>query len=131
MRRVVAFVFCAFLAGCVTDSREAIQSLPDVKHAQVGPLSYRIFENAETKTITTTPPLDHALKAGLMNGLSLGMANVLPKQDEHQKAARVYLDQTGRAHCSISGGRKIVDARYSFSYDCAGAPAKDPSTAAK
>ncbi|WP_319498899.1 hypothetical protein [uncultured Cohaesibacter sp.] len=105
------------IAGC-SGVTEDVTSITDVRHVELDGLSYRIMENAEQKTVTTTPPLGASLKGGLINGLALGMANVLPGREAHLRAARKYLDETGRKACPISKGRLVVEPRYRFTYAC-------------
>ncbi|WP_319569312.1 hypothetical protein [Cohaesibacter marisflavi] len=97
---------------------EDVTSITDVRHVELDGQAYRIMENSEKHTITTTPPLGTAFKGGLINGLALGMANVLPGKAQHYKAARKYLDETDRAECSIKSGFLVVEPRYRFLYVC-------------
>ena len=105
------------IVGC-SGVTEDVTSITDVRHVELDGQSYRIMENVEQKTVTTTPSLGASLKGGLINGLALGMANVLPGKETHLRAARKYLDETGRKDCPISKGRLVVEPRYRFTYAC-------------
>ena len=110
-------VSAVLLTGC-SGMTEDVTSIANVQHVALDGLAYRIMENRDKHTITTTPPLGASLKGGLINGLALGMANVLPKKETHAKAARKYLDETGRTACSIERGFLVVEPRYRFVYHC-------------
>ena len=132
--RRLLFCVCLMLtlAACAGVS-EDVTSIRDVRHVEHGGLSYRIMENADKHTITTTPSLGASIKGGLINGLALGMANVLPGKEAHLQAARAYLDATGRSHCLIKSAKLVVEPRYRFLYECPGnddSGVEDGSTAA-
>lgn len=122
MKRALCLIACLLPAACAdgvqSEMTEDITSITDVRHVDLDGLAYRIMENNIKQTITTTPPLGASIKGGLINGLALGMTNVLPGKARHYKAARKYLDETGRADCPIKSGYLVVEPRYRFLYEC-------------
>ena len=122
MKYALCLIVCLLPAACAdggqSDMVEDITSITDVRHVDLDGLAYRIMENSEKHTITTTPPLGASFKGALINGLALGMTNVLPDKERHSQAARKYLDETGRANCPIKSGKLVVEPRYRFLYEC-------------
>ncbi|WP_319533268.1 hypothetical protein [uncultured Cohaesibacter sp.] len=109
------------LTSCAGVSR-ALTFDPTVHHVRLGDHAYRVFEHPDEDAIMTTPPVGGAMVMGAAKGLTLGLANTMPPEKVHEAAARKYLDENGRAHCSITKGYLVAEPQYEFSYDCSRPP---------
>lgn len=80
--------------------------------------TYRVFEHPNRDRIMTTPSLGKATGQGFVKGATLGMADVQTPEQLHEAAARKYLDETGRAECTITRGYLLMVPQYEFFFEC-------------
>ncbi len=106
---------------------QALEYNQTTHYVQMPDDRYRVFEHPKGDRIMTTPSIGTGVAMGTVSGLSLGLANVDPPEQRHERAARQYLDETGRAHCAIVSGYLVIRGQYEFRFDCS-AVAAAPAT---
>ncbi len=87
-------------------------------HVKMDDDTYRVFEHPNRDRIMTTTSIGKAAGQGLIRGATWGVANVQTPEQQHEAAARRYLDLTGRDACTIKSGYELVQTQYEFMVDC-------------
>ena len=125
LRSFAAPFLALAVAGCAGQPdgfSRAMEYSWDVHPVTVEGATFRVLEHpANDKTggrIMTTPSLGKAAEAGAVQGATLGLADSAPPIERHRAAARLRLDETGRAGCRIVDGYELIKVQYEFVYAC-------------
>lgn len=121
MWRCVVLLLAAVLTGCGGSPGgfgRAMTYPANVTRVAMDDDTYRVHEHATDNTIMTTSSIGAAAASGFAKGLTLGMATPNAPEVRHEAAARKYLDDTGRADCTIVSGYLLVQPQYEFTYEC-------------
>ena len=120
MLRILPLLLLLGLGGCISSESISLakqyEGLP-TKIAMPED-TYRVFEHPSAQKVMTTPSINRSINAGIARGLTFGLADGVPPEQQHQAAAEKYLAQTGRAACVITSGYILVEPQYEFTFEC-------------
>lgn len=117
MKIAIALFAALALAGCQSMTTAMSYNYTPVQFPMEDD-TYRVFEHPTEDKIMTTSSLGRAIGGGAVKGATLGLANVYTEEQLHERAARAYLDQNGRANCPIVRGYLLMQPQYEFWYEC-------------
>ncbi len=122
MLRIVSLICIAGLAGCASSSGygRAMQYKWDYKLVRMPDDTYRVYEHPKEDVVMTTTSVSTAIGTGVASGAIFGLAQPDTPEHRHEAAARKYLNDTGRARCTITRGYLLIRLQYEFTYSCPG-----------
>lgn len=124
--RISAAAACAVaLTGCTSLNR-AMEYDPTVHRVQTEHGVFRVFDHPDENVIMTTPSVGESMAQGVVRGATFGIVSPATPEQQHEAAARKWLDETGRENCKIVSGYLLVKPQYEFTFECT---AKEPEQA--
>jgi hypothetical protein len=124
--RIIAFLFAIFLSGCAlfpggeddssdTGNGQTKVHFIDSNRAET---DWWVTDRPEMNKVYISPTAARTLGLGLVGSLVLSPSVFLPTQDDYQKVALQFLNQTSRSGCRLVSGSQVSQFQYQFGYDC-------------
>ena len=111
---------CALFPGGDDDSGDSPNGQAKVRLVDSGKVDtdWWVTDSPETKRVYVSPTAGRATSLSLVGSLVLSPSMFLPPQEDYQKVAMQFLNQTGRPGCQIIAGSQVSRFQYRFEYNC-------------
>ena len=124
--RIIIILLAIFLSNCAllpggeddsSDTRSGQTKLHfiDSNRAET---DWWITDRPDTNKVYVSPTAARTIGLSLVGSLVLSPSVFLPTQDDYQKVALQFLNQTSRAGCKLVSGSQVSQFQYQFGYDC-------------
>lgn len=117
-KRAVIAMTIVIAAGCSQTMQDQFEYIDKVYEVQMPDDTYRIREHPKGDRLMVTPSLGRVAQAGVVQGLTYGLATTLTPAQAREAAARKYMDDTGRQHCKLVSSRELIKPHFEVLFDC-------------
>jgi hypothetical protein len=124
--RIITILLAIFLSNCALfpggedDSGNTVNGQAKVHFVDANKVEtdWWVTDRPEVNKVDVSPTTGRALGLSLVGSIVLSPSVFLPTQDDYQKVALQFLNQTDRWGCKIISGLQVSQFQYRFGYDC-------------
>jgi hypothetical protein len=124
--RIITILLAIFLSNCALfpggedDSGNVVNGQAKVHFVDANKTEtdWWVTDRPDVNKVDVSPTTARALGLSLVGGIVLSPSIFLPTQDDYQKVALQFLNQTDRWGCKIVSGLQVSPFQYRVGYDC-------------